>query len=335
MNLKELVQNNLKLNTSKIYFDEPMTKHTTFKIGGPAEVFIKVDNIEDLKQILDFTNKNNIQLTVMGNGSNVLVLDSGIKGIVAKIEIKKFDFGDTLKNQSSNQTFKECPKNQGSNQTFKECPKNQDGNNFEIIVGAGNKNIEIAQSLLKHELTGFEEISGIPGTIGGAIRMNAGAHGKEIKDLVKNVTVMDYNGNIKQMQNEEMQFEYRNSILSKEKLIVLEATLVFQKGNKEEIQNKMKEYQNWRKEKQPLEFPNAGSTFKRGDGFITAQLIDECGLKGYNIGGAEISTKHAGFVVNKGGATAQDVIALTNYIKEKVYEKFQKNIELEIQILGN
>ena len=322
MNLKELVQNNLKLNTSKMYFDEPMTKHTTFKIGGPAEVFIKVDNIEDLKQILDFTNKNNIQLTVMGNGSNVLVLDSGIKGIVAKIEIKKFEFGDTLKNQ-------------GSNQTFKECPKNQDGNNFEIIVGAGNKNIEIAQSLLKHELTGFEEISGIPGTIGGAIRMNAGAHGKEIKDLVKNVTVMDYNGNIKQMQNEEMQFEYRNSILSKEKLIVLEATLVFQKGNKEEIQNKMKEYQNWRKEKQPLEFPNAGSTFKRGDGFITAQLIDECGLKGYNIGGAEISTKHAGFVVNKGGATAQDVIALTNYIKEKVYEKFQKNIELEIQILGN
>ena len=223
----------------------------------------------------------------------------------------------------------------GANQTFEECPKNQDGNNFEITVGAGNKNIEIAQSLLKHELTGFEEISGIPGTIGGAIRMNAGAHGKEIKDLVKNVTVMDYNGNIKQMQNEEMQFEYRNSILSKEKLIVLEATLVFQKGNKEEIQNKMKEYQNWRKEKQPLEFPNAGSTFKRGNGFITAQLIDECGLKGYNIGGAEISTKHAGFVVNKGGATASDVIALTDYIKKEVYKKFQKHIELEIQILGN
>ena len=306
MNLKELVQNNLKLKTSKLYFDEPMTKHTTFKIGGPAEVFIKVDDVEDLKQVLDFTNQNNIPLTIMGNGSNVLVLDSGIKGITAKIEIKKLDFG-----------------------AFGTRPSM-----YQITVGAGNKNIEIAQSLLKQELTGFEEISGIPGTIGGAIRMNAGAHGKEIKDLVKNVTVIDYNGNIKQMQNEEMQFEYRNSIISKEKLIVLEATLVLQKGNKEEIQNKMKEYQNWRREKQPLEFPNAGSTFKRGDGFITAALIDECGLKGYSIGGAEVSTKHAGFVVNKGNATAKDVIELTNYIKEKVFEKFQKNIELEIEVLG-
>ncbi|MBO4293725.1 MAG: UDP-N-acetylmuramate dehydrogenase [Clostridia bacterium] len=308
MSLKELVQNNLKLTSSKIYFDEPMSKHTTFKIGGPAEVFIKVGEIEDLKQILNFTNKNNIPLTIMGNGSNVLVLDSGIKGITAKIEI---------------QTFWDTPQKPG-----------QIGENIEITVGAGEKNIEIAQKLLKLELTGFEEIAGIPGTIGGAIRMNAGAHGREIKDIVKSVLVMDYNGNIKQMQNEDLQFEYRNSILSKEKLIVLEATLVFQKGNKEEIQNKMKEYQAWRREKQPLEYPNAGSTFKRGDGFITAQLIDECGLKGYNVGGAEISTKHAGFVVNKGGATAQDVIDLTNYIKEKVFEKFNKHIELEIEILG-
>lgn len=306
MNLKGLVQQNLKLNTSKIYFDEPMSKHTTFKIGGSAEVFIKVGEIGDLKQIIEFTNTNQIPLTIMGNGSNVLVLDNGIKGITAKIDIKKFE-------------------------TFWDTPKKF----VEITVGAGNKNIEIAQELLKQELTGFEEIAGIPGTIGGAIRMNAGAHGKEIKDLVKSVLVMDYNGNIKEMNNEEMQFEYRNSILSKEKLIVLEAILVFQKGNKEEIQNKMKEYQNWRREKQPLEYPNAGSTFKRGDGFITAQLIDECGLKGYNVGGAEISTKHAGFVVNKGGATAADVIALTNYIKNEVYNRFNKKIELEIEILGD
>lgn len=319
MNLKGLVQQNLKLNTSKVYFDEPMSKHTTFKIGGPAEVFIKVGEIEDLKQIIEFTNTNKIPLTIMGNGSNVLVLDSGIKGIIAKIDIKKFEvFGDT-------------PQKQGSSQAFGECPQKYVG----ITVGAGNKNIEIAQELLKQELTGFEEIAGIPGTIGGAIRMNAGAHGKEIKDLVKSVLVMDYNGNIKEMNNEEMQFEYRNSILSKEKIIVIEATFVFQKGNKEEIQNKMKEYQNWRREKQPLEYPNAGSTFKRGDGFITAQLIDECGLKGYNVGGAEISTKHAGFVVNKGGATAADVIALTDYIKNEVYKRFNKKIELEIEIIGN
>ena len=299
MNYKEIIENNLKLTSSKIYFDEPMKKHTTFKIGGCADCLIKVDNIEDLHSIVDFTNKNNIPLTIMGNGSNVLVLDSGIRGIVVKINIQKLEINEN-----------------------------------KVTVGAGNKNIEIAQELLKHELTGFEEISGIPGTIGGAIRMNAGAHGKEIKDLVKTVTVMDSNGNIKQMSKNELQFEYRNSIIAKEKLIVLEVVLELQKGNKEEIQSKMKEYATWRKEKQPLEYPNAGSTFKRGENFITAQLIDECGLKGYKIGGAEISTKHAGFIVNTGNATAKDVIELTNYIKEKVYEKFQKKIQLEIEILG-
>ena len=336
MSLKELVQENLKLKTSKIYFDEPMSKHTTFKIGGPAEVFIKVGDMEDLRQILDFTNTNKIPLTIMGNGSNVLVLDSGIKGITAKIEIKKCAIraigaiGDVSEMHQEN-SFKDVEDKDSAIGTRPQMHPQM----HQITVGAGNNNMEIAQELLKQELTGFEEIAGIPGTIGGAIRMNAGAHGKEIKDLVKSVLVMDYNGNIKQMQNKDLQFEYRNSILSKEKLIVLEATLAFQKGNKEEIQNKMKEYQNWRKEKQPLEYPNAGSTFKRGNGFITAQLIDECGLKGYNIGRAEVSTKHAGFVVNKGGATAQDVIALTDYIKNKVYEKFQKNIELEIEILGN
>lgn len=299
MSFKELIQNSLKLTTSKIYFDEPMKKHTTFKIGGLADCLIKVDNIEDLKTITQFTKQNEIPLTIMGNGSNVLVLDSGIRGIVVKIDIQKFEINE----------------------------------NF-VTVGAGNKMIEIAQNLLKHSLTGFEELSGIPGTLGGAVRMNAGAHGKEIKDVIKTVMVMDYKGNIKQIKNEDMKFEYRNSIISKEKLIILEAVLELQKANKEEIQSKMKEYATWRKEKQPLEYPNGGSTFKRGDGFITAALIDECGLKGYRIGGAEVSTKHAGFVVNTGNATAKDVIELTNYIKEKVYEKFQKKIELEIEIIG-
>lgn len=312
MNIKELIENNLKLNTSKIYFDEPMAKHTTFKIGGLADCLIKVETQEDLKQIVEFTKTNSIPLTIMGNGSNVLVLDGGIRGIVIKIDIKKFEIQE-VKEQKTEQILK---------------------NKVEITVGAGNKNIEIAQNLLKQELTGFEELSGIPGTIGGAIRMNAGAHGKEIKDLVKTVTVMDYDGNIKVMKNTDMKFEYRNSILSKEKLIVLEAVLKLQKGNKDEIQNKMKEYSQWRREKQPLEFPNGGSTFKRGEGFITAQLIDECGLKGFQIGGAQVSTKHAGFIVNTGNATAKDIIELTSYIKEKVYEKFQKNIELELEIIG-
>ena len=188
--------------------------------------------------------------------------------------------------------------------------------------------------LLKNEITGYEEIAGIPGTIGGAIRMNAGAHGKEIKDVVKTAKVMDYNGNIKEMKNEEMQFEYRNSILSKEKYIVIETVMEFEKGNTEVIKKKMTEYLNFRKEKQPLEFPNAGSTFKRGSDFITAKLIDECGLKGFKIGGAEVSTKHAGFVVNTGSAKAKDVLDLIKHVKDEVYKKFEKRIELEIEVLG-
>ena len=185
----------------------------------------------------------------------------------------------------------------------------------EITVGAGNKNAELAGILLKNNITGFEELAGIPGTIGGAIRMNAGAHGKEIK-------------------NSEMLFEYRNSIIAKEKYIVLEVVLELEKGNSNNIKGKMNEYLNFRKEKQPLEFPSAGSTFKRGENFITAKLIDECGLKGYKIGGAEISTKHAGFVVNTGNATAKDVLALTKYVQEEVEKKFKKKIELEIEVLG-
>lgn len=303
MNLKELIENDNIINTMKVSFGEPMKNHTSFKIGGNAECFIKVETKEDLKQILKFVSQNNIPLTILGNGSNVLVLDGGIKGIVAKIEIKKIEI------------------------------KEQD-EKVEITVGAGNKNAEVAGMLLKNNITGFEEIAGIPGTIGGAIRMNAGAHGKEMKDIVKTVNVMEYNGEEKEIQNNEMQFEYRNSIISKKEYIVLETVLELEKGDSNSIKEKMNEYLNFRKEKQPLEFPSAGSTFKRGADFITAKLIDECGLKGYKVGGAEISTKHAGFVVNTGNATAKDVITLVKYIQEEVYKKFNKKIELEIEVLG-
>lgn len=303
LDLKELIRNNDNINTMELFFDEPMKKHTSFKIGGNAECFVKVKTEEDLKQVLNFVSQNNIRLTILGNGSNVLVLDGGIKGIVAKIEIKKIE----IKEQKEK---------------------------IEVTVGAGTKNAELAVTLLKNNITGFEEIAGIPGTIGGAIRMNAGAHGKEIKDIVKTVKVMDYHGQVKEMSNSEMQFEYRNSIISKEKYIVLETVLELEKGNSNNIKEKMDEYFEFRKEKQPLEFPSAGSTFKRGEDFITAKLIDDCGLKGYKIGGVEISTKHAGFVVNTGNATAKDVLALTTYVKEEVNKKFNKKIELEIEILG-
>lgn len=278
-------------------------KHTSFKIGGPADILIKASTIEEVKNILKIVQQNNIPLYVIGNGSNILVKDKGIRGIVLKVDLKGLEI--TNYNDS-----------------------------IIVKVGSGMPLGFLAQKLLKEEISGFEELSGIPGTIGGAIKMNAGAHGKEMKDIVVNTTYIDMQGNIKTIENKEHEFEYRNSIFSREKFIILNTTLKLQKGSKDKIQEKMTEYTTYRKEKQPIEFPSAGSTFKRGEDFITAKLIDECGLKGYKIGGAEVSTKHAGFIVNTKDATAQDVIKLIDYVKTKVYEKFKININLEIEIIG-
>lgn len=302
LNIKEILEKS-KLNKENLYYDEPMAKHTSFKIGGPADVFIKVDNIEELKETLDLSKQNQIPLTIIGNGSNLLVTDKGIRGITAKLNLKDIE----IKNENNKQIIK---------------------------VDAGVPVGLLAQKLLKEEIAGFEELSGIPGTIGGAVIMNAGAHGKEIKDILKKVTAMDYDGNIYEFTNEECQFSYRNSRFQKEKYIILQATLELEKGNSTEIKEKMDEYMQFRKEKQPIEYPNAGSTFKRGEDFVTAKLIDEAGLKGYKVGGAQVSKKHAGFIVNVDNATAKDVIELTDYIKEKIEEKFGKKINLEIQIIG-
>ena len=206
-------------------------------------------------------------------------------------------------------------------------------NKIEITVDDAVPIGFLAQKLLKEEIAGFEEIAGIPGTIGGAILMNAGAHGKEIKDIVTEVTAMDYNGKIFNFTNEEAEFTYRHSKFSNGEYIILQAKMLLQKGSKEEIKAKMDEYAQYRKEKQPIEYPSAGSTFKRGTDFITAKLIDEAGLKGYSIGGAKVSEKHAGFIINTGDATSQDVLDLAKYITDKVYEKFRKKIEFEIRIL--
>ena len=302
LNIKEILEES-KLNKENLYYDEPMAKHTSFKIGGPADVFIKVDNIEELKETLDLSKQNQIPLTIIGNGSNLLVTDKGIRGITAKLNLKDIE----IKNENNKQIIK---------------------------VDAGVPVGLLAQKLLKEEIAGFEELSGIPGTIGGAVIMNAGAHGKELKDILKKVTAMDYNGNIHEFTNEECQFSYRNSRFQKEKYIILQATLELEKGKSTEIKEKMDEYMQFRKEKQPIEYPNAGSTFKRGEDFVTAKLIDEAGLKGYKIGGAQVSEKHAGFIVNVDNAKAKDIIELTNYIKEKIEEKFGKKINLEIQIIG-
>lgn len=294
---------NLKIAKDKIYYHEPMKKYTTFKIGGNAECLIKIDKIEDLKEVLKVVNQNNLPITIIGNGSNLLISDKGIQGITLLIKLGKIEMQEK-------------------------------GETIQITVGAGEKLGKLAQICLQKEITGLEELSGIPGTIGGAVRMNAGAHGKEMKDVVKKVTCIDYQGNEKEFKNEELEFDYRTSLFKKEKYIITEVILELQKGHKEKIKAKMEEYATYRKEKQPIEYPSAGSTFKRGTDFITAKLIDEAGLKGYAIGDAEVSTKHSGFIINKGEATAKDVLALVKYVQQKVYEKFHKKIELEIEILG-
>ena len=302
MNLEQLIDN-LNISKEKIKYNEPMAKHTSFKIGGPAQCFINAESVEEIKQICKVASKNDINLTIIGNGSNLLVTDNGINGIVVKVNIKKFEL------EFSN-------------------------DDVSLIVGAGNKLGEIAQKLLRNEITGFEFAAGIPGTIGGAVRMNAGAYGKEMKDIVETVKYMDYDGNIYEKSNKDLEFEYRKSMFAKNKFIILEAKLKLQKGNAQYIKDKMLEFEQSRKQKQPLEFPSAGSTFKRGTDFITEKLIDDAGLKGYRVGGAMVSTKHAGFVVNENNATAQDVLNLVKHIKQEVYKKFNKKIELEIQVIG-
>ena len=295
----------LEINIPKenIYLNEPMSKHTTFRIGGNADIFVTANTLEQINYILEMVKENNIPLTIIGNGSNVLVKDNGIRGIVLKIRLDNYEIN------------------------------RQD---LVVNVEAGMLNAKLAQILLKEGIEGFEFASGIPGTIGGAIKMNAGAYGSEMKDIILETTYidMDDENKIKTVNNSEQCFEYRSSIFKNKNVIIISTKLLLKYGNKEEIEGKMKNYLQSRKEKQPLELPSAGSTFKRGKDFITAQLIDECGLKGIKIGGAEVSKKHAGFIVNTGNATAKDVINLVNKVKAEVFNKFNKNIELEIKILG-
>ena len=296
---------NLKLYMPKerIKQNEPMKLHTSFKVGGPADFFVTVESIEELKNIIKFTKKSKIPLYIVGNGTNLLVKDNGISGIVVKLAMNKFEVSE------------------------------RENSKIEVKAQAGVPLAFLGQKMLQSEITGFEELSGIPGTIGGAIIMNAGAHGKEMKDIVKSVVAIDYDCNICEFTNEQCKFEYRNSMFESDKYIILQANLELEKGNKDEISKKMSEYMQFRREKQPLEYPNAGSTFKRGSDFITAKLIDDAGLKGYSIGGAQVSEKHAGFIINKNNAKAQDILDLIEYVQDTIFKKFNKKIELEVKII--
>ena len=283
-----------------VRMNEPMSAHTTFKTGGVADVFVEPSGIEELKETLKLLQGESFYL--IGNGSNLLVSDDGIRGVALHLAA---GFGDI---------------------TVKE--------NI-LICGAAATLSQIARTALDNALSGFEFAAGIPGSLGGAIVMNAGAYDGEMKQVVKRVTLMNYAGEIVEKDAEEMRFSYRHSILKEQQWIVLEAVIALEAGDKRKIKEKMDELAQKRREKQPLEYPSAGSTFKRPEGYFAAKLIEDAGLKGFRIGGAQVSPKHAGFVINEHNATSADIYALIKEIQRRVEENAGVAIETEVICLGN
>ena len=295
------IKNVLQILCRDVRFNEPMSKHTSFKIGGPADILCIPESVLEIQNLIEYFKKNSINYMIIGNGSNLLVSDDGIEGAVIKI---------------------------GS--SMSEILVRDE----ELYVEAGALLSKTANTALNESLAGMEAISGIPGTIGGAIYMNAGAYGTEIKDVLKEATFIDSKGNIKTLPCEELELGYRKSIFTNNDYVVLSCVLKLKTGDKQEISANMKEYTKRRTQKQPLSYPSAGSVFKRPEGYFAGKLIEDCGLKGYSIGGAKISELHAGFIINFNNATAKDVKELIKYTQNKVLENFGVEIEPEIKIIG-
>lgn len=284
-----------------VRYDEPLKSHTTFKIGGNCIALIEPREISDIIEAVKICRKNNIKFFVIGNGSNLLVPDEGYNGVIIKLksEFSKIEVeGDYL------------------------------------IVNSGAKLSEVYTVAYENSLTGFEFASGIPGTIGGAIYMNAGAYGGEMKDIVESVEVLDLdNFELRELKNEELEFSYRKSIIQRRNYIVTTIKLKLQKGNKEKINAVYEDLRERRNSKQPLNFGSAGSTFKRPEGYFASKLIEDAGLKGYHINDAWVSEKHSGFIVNKGNASFKEVMELIEYVQKVVFEKFGVKLETEVRIL--
>ncbi|OYP56237.1 UDP-N-acetylenolpyruvoylglucosamine reductase [Lachnotalea glycerini] len=281
--------------------DEPMYKHTTFRVGGKADYYVMPQNIKEVSMLISFLKKSNLPYYILGNGSNVLVSDDGYRGVVIRIYKNISDI--TI-----------------------------DQTKIKASAGALLSNVSIAAC--NAGLRNFEFAAGIPGTVGGAVVMNAGAYGGEIKQVLIDATVLDENGNRFILSNDELKLGYRTSIITKKGYTVLEATIQLEKGNISEIKKVMDDFRQRRIDKQPLEYPSAGSTFKRPEGFFAGKLIMDAGLKGYQLGGAQISDKHCGFIINKGNATAADILKLIQYTQSKVFEQFEVKLETEVKMLG-
>lgn len=289
------------LGSDNVYKNEPMRKHTTFRIGGPADFYLCPHSAKEIQKAVAICREEELQYFILGNGSNLLVSDQGYRGVV--IQLWK-NVSDIL---------------------VEGC---------RIRAKAGASLAKIAGEALEEGLTGMEFAAGIPGTLGGAVVMNAGAYGGEMKDILQEALVMDEQGEIFTLKKEELHLGYRTSIIKEKGYIVLAAALELKPGDRKEIKEKMDELKQRRVEKQPLDMPSAGSTFKRPEGYFAGKLIMDAGLRGFSVGGAQISEKHCGFVVNTGKATANDVLTLIREVQKRVRDKFGVELETEVKFLG-
>jgi UDP-N-acetylmuramate dehydrogenase len=290
------------LNIGKVKPNEPLLNHTTIKIGGPADLFIEPSSVDNLKKVMEVIKKNSINWRAIGRGSNLLVSDKGIEGAVIKLStgLDHLEINDT-----------------------------------EITVGGGYSLVSLATSISKKGLSGLEFASGIPGSVGGAVYMNAGAHGSDISKILTKAHILFDDGSIEWLSNQDMEFSYRTSILQKKRPgIVIEAVFKLIQGDRAAIVAQMQKNKDYRKETQPWNFPCAGSIFRNPLPNYAGKLIEDAGLKGYSIGGAKISEMHGNFIVNAGNATAEDVLTLIQYVKDTIFTLYEIKMETEVEIIG-
>ena len=294
---------NINENLGEFFYDEPMRNHTSFCLGGPAKLLIKPKDEETLIEILREIKKNNYNFYILGNCTNIIVKDKGFDGIIIKLKNKLKD----LKKVSDT----------------------------EIYAGAGVSLKKVSEFAMENSLTDLEFAHGIPGSLGGGVVMNAGAYDGEMKNVIKSVRLLDENFKVIEVSCQDMNFSYRHSLVQERDLIVLGATFSLSPGNKDDIRKKYEEFDKRRADKQPLDLPSAGSTFKRPTGYFAGKLIDDSGLRGFTHNGAGISEKHCGFVVNKNNATAKDVLETIEIVQKVVHDKFGVNLEREVKIIGD
>ena len=289
------------VQAENIHIQEPMAAHTTFRVGGPVDCFVEIGAREELQKIQHYLQQVDVPYFILGNGSNLLVSDKGYRGVILQIG-KRMSRICVMGNR--------------------------------IVAQAGALLSQVAKEALEHGLTGMEFASGIPGTVGGAVVMNAGAYEGEMRQIVSEVTVLNQENEFMELDNATMEFGYRTSVIRNQPFIVTEVTFLLQEGDKEAIRERMEELACKRREKQPLEYPSAGSTFKRPEGHFAGKLIMDAGLRGYQVGGAKVAEKHCGFVINAGGATAADIRQLIGEVQENVMDQFHVELEPEVVFLG-